>query len=152
MKRLFILVFLVAVCAVHCHAQEIYNEVQRMKDNYQSIKDNESLNIEERKIATFKYDAIWYLLTQSADETEQELGTQVAAMTDFVGLFIKKLQAAKGKTAQQTVMAQFKKASLENALFNDTDKELVYSYVDNDAFLTQFSLDTDWVKALEAVM
>ena len=28
------------------------------------------------------------------------------------------------------------------------DKELVYGYVDNDKFITQFSLDTYWVKRI----
>jgi len=49
------------------------------------------------------------------------------------------------------VKAKFRTASINNSLFNDVDKEVVYSYVDNDKFITNFSLDTDWVKALEAV-
>ena len=48
------------------------------------------------------------------------------------------------------VKAKFRAASINNSLFNDVDKEVVYSYVDNDKFITNFSLDTDWVKALEA--
>ena len=48
-------------------------------------------------------------------------------------------------------MSKFKNATIQYALFNDTDKELVYAYVDNEKYITQFSLDTDWPKALEAV-
>ena len=40
---------------------------------------------------------------------------------------------------------------LSNPLFNDTDLEVVQSYVNNDTYLTRFSLDTNWVKALEEV-
>ena len=48
-------------------------------------------------------------------------------------------------------MARFKNASISNSRFNDTDKELVLSYYDNSNYMTQFSLDTDWVKALAEV-
>ena len=47
--------------------------------------------------------------------------------------------------------SRFKKVTIENALFNDMDKDIIYAYVDNDNFITQFSLDTNWVKALEEV-
>ncbi len=119
-------------------------------DSYQTERFDASKGLEDRKVATFKYDAIRYLLSQAGDETEKELGEQVAAMIDFVNLYLVQLKDAK-KNQQQALMAKYKSASLENSLYNDTDKELIYAYVDNDDFLTQFSLDTDWVKALQAV-
>lgn len=48
-------------------------------------------------------------------------------------------------------MSKFKKVTIESALFNDMDKEIVYAYVDNNNFITPFSLDTNWVKALEEI-
>ena len=57
---------------------------------------------------------------------------------------------SKLKKDKEMVKAKFRAASINNSLFNDVDKEVVYSYVDNDRFITNFSLDTDWVKALEA--
>ena len=48
-------------------------------------------------------------------------------------------------------MATFKAASLKNSLFDDPDKELVNAYVDNPQYITPFSIDTDWEKALKAV-
>ena len=59
--------------------------------------------------------------------------------------------AAAGKKDKELLKAKFRTASINNSLFNDVDKEVVYSYVDNDNFITQFSLDTNWVKALEEV-
>ena len=47
--------------------------------------------------------------------------------------------------------AVFRTATINNSLFNDVDKEVIYSYVDNESFITQFSLDTDWPKALAEV-
>ena len=57
----------------------------------------------------------------------------------------------KKKNQRDTNMSRFKKVTIENALFNDMDKDIIYAYVDNDNFITQFSLDTNWVKALEEV-
>ena len=72
-------------------------------------------------------------------------------MIDFVNLYLKRLADEDKKKDREIVMAKFKNATIQNALFNDTDKELVYAYVDNEKYITQFSLDTDWPKALEAV-
>ena len=72
-------------------------------------------------------------------------------MIEFVNLFVKRLSGEKRKNEKNIVIANFKNATITNPLFNDTDKEVIYGYVDNDKFLTQFSLDTDWVKALELV-
>ena len=38
-----------------------------------------------------------------------------------------------------------------NDTSKDLDKEVIYSYVDNENYITQFSLDTDWPKALAEV-
>ena len=48
-------------------------------------------------------------------------------------------------------MSRYKNTTIQNALFNDMDKDIIYAYVDNDKYITQFSLDTNWVKALEEV-
>ena len=42
-------------------------------------------------------------------------------------------------------------ASLKNSKFNDMEKEITYAYVDKPNYITPFSLDTDWLKALEEV-
>lgn len=111
-------------------------------------------DLETRKIACFKYDVLYYLIGKAATEdtfTEYELGVQANAMIDFVNLYLKRLADEDKKKDREIVMAKFKNATIQNALFNDTDKELVYAYVDNEKYITQFSLDTDWPKALEAV-
>jgi hypothetical protein len=48
-------------------------------------------------------------------------------------------------------MARFKNATMNNALFGDMEKEVVYGYVDNENFITQFSIDTNWIDALKEV-
>ena len=85
------------------------------------------------------------------DSTVRMLDTQAYAMHEFINLFFKRLSEAKKKTQKEMIMARFKNASINNSRFNDMDKELVLSYYDNSNYMTQFSLDTDWVKALAEI-
>jgi hypothetical protein len=43
-------------------------------------------------------------------------------------------------------------ATVSNPLFNDTDEETIYAFIQEGTELTPFSLDTDWQKALAAVV
>ncbi len=152
MKKIFITLMLFCSFAMQSSAQEIYEEVKNILASYETEKNDTLKNIELRKIATFKYDAIYYMLLKTEGETERELGNQVASMIDFVNLFLERINdTRKDKKNKELTLAKFKAASLEHSRYNDIDKETVYAYVDHPNFLTQFSLDTDWVKALEAV-
>lgn len=150
MKKIMTLM-LFCVIAAQASAQDIFNEVKRLMDGYQKVKNDTTQNLDVRKIATFKWDAIYYMVYQSSDDTEDELGAQVSSMIDYVNLYLKKLKDAKSKQEKEVVASTFKNATIENARFNDQDKDVIYAYVDNPDFITQFSLDTDWVKAYEAV-
>lgn len=150
MKK-FMTLMLFCVIAAQASAQDIFNEVKRLMDGYQKVKNDTTQNLDVRKIATFKWDAIYYMVYQSSDDTEGELGAQVSSMIDYVNLYLKKLKDAKSKQEKEVVASTFKNATIENARFNDQDKDVIYAYVDNPDFITQFSLDTDWVKAYEAV-
>lgn len=142
---------LLCLATITAGAQEIYNEVKRIMQNQEVIKNDSKRNLEERKIATFKYDAIYYMLVKATDNhfSTYELGNQTSAMIDFINLYIKRLSAEKKKAQRDIIMSKFKQATIENALFSDMDKDIIYAYVDNEKFITQFSLDTNWVKALE---
>ena len=72
-------------------------------------------------------------------------------MIDFVNLYVKRLSMEKKQKNKNLIKATFRTATINNSLFNDTDKEVTYGYVDNEKYITQFSLDTDWVKALAEV-
>ncbi len=154
MKK-FILLIITALClAQTISAQEIFQEVTTIMEKNKTAKFDTKKSLQERKLATFKYDAIYYLIMKAAEAdsfTERQLGEQVSAMIDYVNLFIGRLSQETKKSRREVVVALFKKYTLENALFHDMDKEVVYGYVDNENFLTQFSLDTNWVKALEEV-
>ena len=135
-------------------AQEIYDEVRRIEKEAKAFAYDPKNNLEARKIATFKYDAIYYLIDKASQEplfSEYELGVQTNAMIEFVNLFVSKLSTLKKNKDKDMLKAVFRTATINNSLFNDVDKEVIYSYVDNENFITQFSLDTDWPKALAEV-
>lgn len=154
MKKLFIILALVCMSVLSTSAQEIYNEVRRIEKEAKAFANDTKNNLEARKIATFKYDAIYYLIDKASQEplfSEYELGVQTNAMIEFVNLFVSKLSTLKKNKDKDMLKAVFRTATINNSLFNDVDKEVIYSYVDNENFITQFSLDTDWPKALAEV-
>lgn len=151
MKRIITIAIMLLTLAASAPAQEIFNEVNAIMKKMESVKYDKSRSLAERKIATFKYDAIYYLIYKGAETegyNEQQLGEQVSAMIDFVDLYLLQLGKESKKSKREVVLALFKKLSLENSLFQDMDKDLVWGYVDNSNFLTQFSLDTNWQEAL----
>lgn len=154
MKKLLIMFAVMCATATNVVAQDIYNEVKRIEKQAETLANDSTKNINERKIACFKYDAIYYLIDKASLEnnfTEYELGEQTNAMIEFVNQYVKRIANATKQKDKDIIKARYRTASINNALFNDVDKEVVYSYVDNENFITQFSLDTDWVKALKAV-
>lgn len=154
MKKLFIILALVCMSVLSTSAQEIYDEVRIIEKEAKAFANDTKNNLEARKIATFKYDAIYYLIDKASQEplfSEYELGVQTNAMIEFVNLFVSKLSTLKKNKDKDMLKAVFRTATINNSLFNDVDKEVIYSYVDNENFITQFSLDTDWPKALAEV-
>ena len=132
----------------------IIEEVMNIERKELAIKNDTTKDLETRKVATFKADAIYYLMMKAGQTdgfTDRELGTQTNAMLEFVNLFVERLSTTKKKADRDILLAKFKNASIENSLFGDPDKETVMAYVDNSKYITQFSIDTDWDKALKAV-
>ena len=154
MKKLILMLMLMFASITSLSAQEIYNEVKRIEKEAKEFANDTNNNLEARKIATFKYDAIYYLIDKASQEplfSEYELGVQTNAMIEFVNLFVNRLSSIKKDKDKEMLKAVFRTATINNSLFNDVDKEVIYSYVDNENFITQFSLDTDWPKALAEV-
>lgn len=152
-KTLMALTMLLAMTA-NARAQQIYNEVKRMQKSFSTIKYDKTKSMDKRRVASFKWDAIEYMLFKAKEDstfTEKKLGEQTIAMTDFVNLYFKRLAEANTKSKREIATSHFKNASINNSLFNDMDKDLVLGYYNNPKFPTPFSLDTDWVKALGVV-
>ena len=154
MKKYLLLLIMACFTVSVANAQEIYKEVVRLKTNAETLMNDTTKNMDVRKVACFKNDALYYLIDKAADATdfsELELGKQANAMIEFVNTFIKRLSQEKKKKDKNIILATYKNATTSNPLFNDPEKEVIYGYVDNEKYITQFSLDTDWVKALQTI-
>ncbi len=149
MKKL-IFTLLLATTFAGASAQEVYKEIMKLS---KAVANDKSKELEARKIATFKVDALKYMAMKTMemmpDSTMNVLDNQAYALYDFVNLYTKKLNEAKKSKDKTAVLEIFKNASLQNKRFNDTDHELAEGYMHAEGFITSFSLDTDWMKATE---
>ncbi len=152
MKKVIFTALLLCITVFSASAQEVYKEILRLSKD---IAKDTKKDLESRKIATFKVDELQYMAMKTnelmPDSSVRVLDVQAYAMYEFVNLFVKRLAEAKKKTDKEIVKTRFMNASINNSRFNDMDKELVLSYYDNPNYLTRFSLDTDWVKALAEI-
>ena len=152
MKRILFILILLCGWGVSLSAQEVYQEIMRLS---KKVAEDKSKDLETRKVATFKVDELKYMAMKTRelmpDSTVRVLDVQAYAMYDFVNLFLRRLGEAKKKSAKEAVITRFRAASINNSRFNDMDHDLVLSYYDNSNYLTRFSLDTDWVKALAEI-
>ena len=154
MKKYLLLLIMACFTVSVANAQEIYKEVVRLKTNAETLMNDTTKNMDVGKVACFKNDALYYLIDKAADTpdfSELELGKQANAMIEFVNTFIKRLSQEKKKKDKNIILATYKNATTSNPLFSDPEKEVTYGYVDNEKYITQFSLDTDWVKALQTI-
>lgn len=166
MKKIFALLLL-ACMAVTMNAQETQERVfKQIYDKAFKTANDPKEPMSTRKAAAFRADAVNYLsnktLTVMTDTTRHLTGAEVASinnqldsmayfMYDYVNLFNKEYSRAKTKKDKQSVLKLFREVSINNPLYNDPDRQLVLSYYNREDFLTQFSLDTDWVKAVAEV-
>jgi hypothetical protein len=77
--------------------------------------------------------------------------TQAYAMYDFVNSYLKDISKKDKKKDKELIKTIYKEATIHNSRFNDMDKDLVLSYYNREDYITQFSLDTDWIKAMAEV-
>lgn len=159
-----VIILLITTLGVKAQEQERVHE-QIFKAEYK-IATNKNEDPEIRKIASFKVDAISYLksktlaeLTQNSkqltskqiDHINKQLDTMAYNMHEFVELFRAVYNKMDGAGAKENIIYLFRKASLQNPLYKDTDTNLIHAYSDRNDYITQFSLDTNWVKALKQI-
>lgn len=150
MKKFLLVLSFAATCVLNTNAQEVYKEILNISEKAANDK---TKDIETRKIATFKVDELKYMVMKTRelmpDTTVNVIDRQAYAMYDFINLYMKKLGEAKTRKNKDIVLDIFKTASVQNPWFNDMDLELVESYIRNEGYITKFSLDTNWIKAIE---
>lgn len=156
MKRIITaLTLALSICTTTASAQRVYNEI---KGKVQAALNDDTTNSIVRKISQFKMDALDYMLIkmreQMPDTSTTVLDEQALALNQYIGVYIKFITDvhSKSKEEQVEVLKLFMDASYSNPFFNDSDKELTLSYFNDEKSITRFSLDTDWRKALAAVL
>jgi hypothetical protein len=161
MKRMLMMAVMFCLTAMAANAQDVF---KILLEDSKNVANDKSKDIEMRKIATFKYDALSYMAMQVRDDvlrdstnleffnqTMKMLNEQSMALQDFVTEFLKRYGGAKKEEDRELVMAVFRNASMGNPMYGDKDSDLVLAYYKNETnYITRFSLDTDWVKALAA--
>lgn len=143
--------------------QRVYDQIYRSSYKVASDKSEDT---EIRKIASFRVDAISYLKTKTLEAlsvSDKELtGKEVAHlnaqldsmayyMYDFVNLYLKNYAKAGTDKDKNRIKKIFRDASINNPLYGDKDDEVVLAYYNREDYPTQFSLDTNWIAALEEV-
>ncbi len=168
MKKVLFVVMMLFAGLTSASAQDIYKEIIHMSD---SVANDARKPIEVRKIAKFKSNAIKYwagkmMMEQFPENTDGnfdlskvevpasvwgEIDNQAIALYNYVHIFQTRLTRAEKEKDRRNILLLFKEASILFPRFNDPDTEFTQSYCNDNRFLTQFSLDTDWVKALAYV-
>ncbi len=152
MKKIITLVCLLAIGFGNMSAQQLYKQVY---DNAIAIVNDPKSSDEQVQINQFKVTALNYMssqvkkLKQERDSYfyDSQAVNMVSFITDFESNVMKARAMSTAKRLQ--VIEIYREASLKNPLFNDSDKDKTYCYVDDKSTFTPFCLDTDWEKAYE---
>lgn len=148
MRKLLIILTLSTITAhfSQAKAQEVYDMVLQSATR---IVNNPASNFTVTRVAQFKRTALLYMrdmvIKNAPDTTALFLDTQAYNLNEFTTEFFSTLLRNQGNMRKEVINI-FMKASSDNPIWNDTDKETAESFIIAGE-LTPFSLDTDWEKA-----
>lgn len=156
MKKIILIFALLCSLSATVKAQDVWKEVRRLSS---VVAADSTKDLTTRRVAQFKIDALDYMRQRYWQEMKDSsmvdyydvLNHQSLALFEYIDLFTKRLTPLKKTKDREKMVEVFKAASLSNSKFFDMDKELVEAYILVPGYLTQFSLDTDWEKALADV-
>ena len=155
MKKTLFIIMVALSFSLTTKAQEIYSEIRKFASEHVN---NPAENELVKKINRFELDALDYMGMKMKevmpDTTATFLDDQAYALYTYINLYSRTLVdiSTQPKAYQIKVIRLFMDASYSNPLFNDPDKDIVLSYFSNGDSITRFSLDTDWRRALAAVL
>lgn len=159
MKKTILIMALTCLISANLNAQEVFKEI--FDSSNKALYDTRE-DVEVRKLALFKVDALTYLNTQILAEINDSTkkmeddeimklivrrDSQAYFMYDYINVFMKEYSRMSKQKDKDRVMKIFRDASINNPLYNDPDRQFVLAYFNREDFITQFSLDTNWVKA-----
>lgn len=159
MKKYLTILLALLLFSTKGSAQDVLNEILRTSD---AIINDTTKNLEVRKKALFKFDAMTYLRgkvlppsvmldkNMSAEVINAKiklLNEQAYSMNVFVSVYEKRLSEAKEKN-RYLVTKLFRQATIDHKMFFDTDTDYTMAYYDCKECPIQFCIDCDWVKTL----
>ena len=153
-KRLYILFLSLFSVSGVTSAQEVFNKVM---ESAQHILNEPTSTFTNTQIAKFKVDQLNYMKGKAMEKDSVAaidlLDVQSYYMSEFLSMFYTEIIYSTDLSAEdrKAKILLFIQASCACPLFNDTDKEKINKYIDGDAQLTPFCLDTDWYKAYQFV-
>ena len=135
------------------YAQDVYKEILRLS---RETAQDQTKDLQTRRSAMFKVNALEYMLAATDEFLPDSMMTDVVnnqayALYDFVNTFLTVYNYCEKETDREETIAMFRRVSLANPRFPDTSSELTTAYLDAEGFITRFSLNTDWVRALADV-
>ncbi len=164
MKNKIIAITLLLTSVLSGNAQERVSK--QIYSNAYKVATDKTEDVNVRKAASFKVDAITYLNTRTlsaiVDTTRHlsnkdiahlnaQLDSMAFYMHEYINLFTKEYARAGSQREKTRILKIFRDASINHPLYNDPDKDIVLAYYNREDYLTQFSLDTNWVAALADV-
>lgn len=154
MKKLLIILCMAFAYNMQISAQSLYKTVY---ERAISVVNDPKSSEEDIQINQFKVTVLNYITSQvkrrAMEKDSYFYDSQAVNLASFITDFESDLLKARGiSTAKRLeVINCYRDASLANPLFNDSDKEKVYCYVNDKQTFTPFSIDTDWEKAYDIV-
>lgn len=146
------LLWTVALCPrlSPAYSQDVYKEILRL--SHETAQD-QSKDLQTRRAAMFKVNALEYLYAATKEFLPDSMMTDVLnnqayALYDFVNTFLTVYNYREKAADKEETIAMFRRATLANPRFPDTGNELTSAYLEAEGFITRFSLNTDWVRAL----
>lgn len=154
MKKIMIIALMGLMAIGEAKSQEIYNQV--VTSAKQVIDDPKSDSF-LTSVAQFKYTALQYLCSTAIKQNGQVEGDfldrQATAINDFIISYFRELVKAQksSDSAQKDIMKRFWRASNDNPMFENQDREITDSFIDDPGCITPFSLNTNWELANKAI-
>ncbi|MCQ2094846.1 MAG: hypothetical protein MJY81_07635 [Bacteroidaceae bacterium] len=150
MKQTFLTILMALTITTQMNAQSLYKKVH---ENATAVVNNVASNDQQIQVNQFKITVLNYIMSQvkkrNLNKDSYFYDSQAVNMASFVTDFETDIIRARQISTEKrlAVIDCYRKASLQNPLFGDTDSETTYCYVNDTKTYTPFSLDTDWEKA-----
>lgn len=139
-------------CLCQANAQSLYKTVY---DKATAVVNNPKSSEEATQVSQFEVTALNYISSQvqrrGLEKDSFFFDSQAVNLASFVTDFQYNLVKARAISTSKRleVIKIYRDATMSNPLFNDTDKERAYCYINDTQTYTPFSLDTDWEKAYD---